>query len=100
MRFKVVFSQGALRDLHEARSWYNLQQTGLGKKLIADVRCKECGYEYKTKSYYASVKFSNVRTVACKKFPYSIHYEIDEANDLVRIISVFHFSRKPYWLDE
>jgi hypothetical protein len=46
------------------------------------------------------VKFEKIRTTACKKFPYSLHYEIDEENNLVRIVSIFHFSRKPYWLED
>lgn len=47
--------------------------------------------------FLASVKYENTRTVACKNFPYSIHFEIDEAEKLVRIISILHFSKKPFW---
>lgn len=36
--YKVIFSQQALKDLNEANVWYNLQQKGLGKRLIADVK--------------------------------------------------------------
>ena len=50
--------------------------------------------------YFASVKFENIRTAACKTFPYAIHYEIDERDKIIRVVSIFHFSRRPYWLDE
>lgn len=90
-RYKLIFSPEALCDIQEARNWYDLQQKGLGKKLIAAIN---------ENPYHASIQFEHIRTVACKTFPYSIHYEIDEPARLVRIISIFHFSRKPYWLAE
>lgn len=97
-RYKLFFSQKALLDLDEARSWYNWQQKGLGKRLITDI--KNGISSIKQNPYFASVKFANIRTAPCKTFPYAIHYEIDQINNAVRIVSIFHFSRKPYWLDE
>jgi plasmid stabilization system protein ParE len=76
MHFTIIFSREALRDLEEARSWYNLQQKGLGKRLIADV--KSIIAAIKQNPYFASVKFANIRTAACNTFPYAVHYEIDE----------------------
>ncbi len=97
-RFRLIFSPAALQDLQEARRWYNLQQKGLGKRLVDDV--KRVINSIKDNPYFASVKFANVRTASCKTFPYAIHYEIDEKEEIVRIISIFHFSRKQYWLDD
>ena len=93
---KIVYSSGALLDLREARLWYNLQQKELGKRFVNDV--KKTVASIKLNPHFASVKFNNIRTAACKAFPYSIHYEIDEHENIVRIISIFHFSRRPYWL--
>ena len=94
--YKIVYSPEALIDLQEACSWYNLQQKDLGKRLISDVR--KTVASIKQNPHFASIKFSNIRTAACTSFPYSIHYEIDESESLVRIISIFHFSRRPYWI--
>lgn len=82
--------------MREARTWYNLQQKGLGKRFTDDVR--KTVSSIKSNPYFASVKFENISTAACETFPYAIHYEIDEAESLFRIISIFHFSRRPYWL--
>lgn len=95
--YKIIFSHRVLQDMHEARSWYNMQQKGLGKRFSEDI--KKAVASIKQNPYFASVKFIGIRTAACKTFPYALHYEIDEANELVRIISIFHFSRKPYWLE-
>jgi hypothetical protein len=97
-QYKVLFSPAALNDLKEAKHWYNTQQKGLGLRLLKDV--KEATPAIKLNPYHASVKFENIRTTACKIFPYAVHYEIDEVNNLVRIVSIFHFSRKPYWLKD
>ncbi len=95
-KHKILFSPGALLDIREARSWYNLQQKGLGKRFVEDVR--KTVASIKSNPYFASVKFENMRTAACETFPYALHYEIDEVEKLVRIVSIFHFSRRPYWL--
>ena len=97
-KYKILFSSGALNDLKEAKHWYNSQQKKLGKRLIEDI--KEATAAIKRNPYHASIKFENIRTTACKTFPYSLHYEIDEEYNLVRIVSIFHFSRKPFWLKD
>ena len=97
-KHKILFSSTALNDLKEAKHWYNTQQKGLGKRLIEDV--KAITASIKLNPYHASVKFSNIRTRTCKTFPYSLHYEIDEENNSIRIVSIFHFNRKPYWLKD
>jgi plasmid stabilization system protein ParE len=97
-KYKIIFSSFALNDFKEAKHWYNTQQKDLGKRLIKDV--KETIASIKLNPYHASIKFENIRTTSCKIFPYSLHYEIDEENDLVRVLSIFHFSRKPYWLED
>jgi toxin ParE1/3/4 len=94
--YKLIFSAQAQQDLKEAKTWYNLQQKDLGKKLIDDV--KDVLGSIRINPFYASVKYANIRTAACKTFPYAIHYEIDEHESLVRIVSIFHFSRRAYWL--
>ena len=95
-KHSLLFSPGALLDMRDARTWYNLQQKGLGKRFVDDVRRTVTLIQ--ANPYFASIKFENVRTAACETFPYAIHYEIDEADKLIRIVSIFHFSRKPYWL--
>lgn len=82
--------------MRESGTWYDIQQKGLGKKFTEDV--KKTVASIKSNPYFASVKFENVRTAACEVFPYSVHYEIDEEKKLIRILSIFHFNRRPYWL--
>lgn len=96
--FKIVFSRKSLIETEEARRWYNKQQYGLGKRFIADIQ--KVINDIKFNPFFASVKFDSIRTATCKIFPYTVHYEIDEKEKLIRIISVFHISRKPYWMND
>ncbi len=82
--------------MREAHLWYNLQQKGLGNRLTDEV--KKVVASIKLNPHFASVKFENMRTAACETFPYAVHYEIDEVEKIVRIVSIFHFSRRPSWL--
>ena len=70
-KYKILFSLAALTDLKEAKHWYNNQQRGLGKRLVNDV--KEATEAIKLNPYHSSIKFENIRTSACKTFPYSLH---------------------------
>ena len=96
--YKIIFSAEAMMDLKDAEFWYETQQKGLGKRLVADV--KSVVNKISNNPHFASIRFENIRTPFCKIFPYSIHYEIDEAEKLIRIISIFHHSRRPYWIQD
>ena len=96
--YKIVFSAAALRDIKEAAAWYNEQQKGLGKRFREEVKTVIAAILQNP--FFASIKYESIRTAACKIFPYSIHYELDEATNIIRVISVFHFSRKPHWLSD
>ena len=93
--YKIIFLLDALEDMKEAKKWYDKQQKGLGKRLMADVR--QSISELRKNAFIGSVKYMDIRTVSCAKFPYSIHYSIDELKAEVIILSIFHLHRKPFW---
>lgn len=95
--YKIIFSPEALSDLQEARKWYNQQQKELGKKLVADIQ--QTTKFIRKNPFYASSKYASFRVAYCNSFPYGIHYNIQEDLKTVFITSIFHFSRKPFWLD-
>jgi len=94
--YKIVFSPVALMDVREAADWYNSQQKGLGKKFKEDIR--KIIASILLNPFFASVKYENIRMASCNIFAFTVHYEVSEAENIVRIISVFHFSRRPHWL--
>ena len=92
-KYKIVFSDIALTDIKHAKAWYNLQQKGLGKRLAADI--KQTSSSIELNPFFASIKYNDVRTALCKKFPYALHYKIYQEQNLVFVTSVFHTSREP-----
>ena len=93
--YKLKFSAQFKKELQEAVTWYNLQKKGLGKELKQEV--ERVVNDKMFNPTFASVKYDQVITVACKIFPYSIHYDIKDLNKTIRMISFFHNKRKPDW---
>jgi plasmid stabilization system protein ParE len=45
--------------------------------------------------YMYAINYSEVRTRKISKFPYSIHYIVEEGRKLAVVIDVFHHAMKP-----
>jgi hypothetical protein len=93
--FTIYYSEEARLDLLEAVKWYNGINIVLGKKLKREIKRVE--KNIKLNPAFASIKYRNIRTVACNVFPYSIHYEVDVDHNRILIVSIFHFSKEPIW---
>ncbi len=93
--FKVILLSEALNDMEASSKWYDEQQNGLGKRFVADVRSSIS--EIRQNPFIGSVKYMEIRTISCSKFPYAIHYSIDEVKEEVVITSIFHLHRNPFW---
>ena len=91
--FNVYYSEEAQADLLKAVRWYNGINSTLGKRLKREIKNVE--KQILLNPAFASIKYRNIRTVACKVFPYSIHYEIDVDKSQILIISIFHFNKEP-----
>jgi len=93
--YKIILLLDALQDMESAKKWYEKQQSGLGKRMVADVRLSISAI--RQNPFIGSVKYLEIRTISCSKFPYALHYSIDELKMEVIVISIFHLHRKPFW---
>lgn len=84
----------ALNDIKEITTWYNGQQKGLGKRFFADI--KQAANSISINPFFASIKYDDVRKAYCKKFPYSLHYVINDLEHTVSVFAVLHTSRDPF----
>jgi len=91
--FNIELLSQAEDELSEAYDWYEEQLTGLGNKLYIEV--SHLLNLIETNPYYYPVKYGDLHSAVLNKFPYLIIYWVDEVNNKVIIISVFHTSRKP-----
>jgi len=75
--FKVHLSEFAKEDIRDAAQWYNTKEKGLGKRFTKSVRDKV--KFIKNNPNASSIRYKNVRTAICDRFPYMIHYLVDDS---------------------
>ena len=92
-KFKVVVLQLAKNDVRQARLWYNRQQPGLGKTLNQEMVAALRKIINNPTSF--SIRYKQVRLAHLDRFPYAVHFYIDEEKDTVYITAILHISRHP-----
>ena len=90
--YKVVLLPLAKEDIRNVSAWYNKQQKGLGKEFSQSVR-KTVKF-IKNNPLTFSNRYENTKTAIIERFPYMLHYSIDDKK-LIVISSVLHTSRNP-----
>lgn len=90
--FKIGLDEEAKEDIQEAIKWYNKQTSGLGKVFHRQV--KKHIESLKIDPFYQT-RYENVRCLPVHKFPYMIHFTVDEATKIVTIRAITHTSLKP-----
>ena len=93
--FTVGFSPIAIDDVQQAVDYYEEQQQGLGKRFAAQLLLTL--NSIKRNPHFASVRYDDIRCTAIKKFPYMVHYHIDEDKLLVTILAVYSTHKEPLW---
>jgi len=90
--YKVVISDSAKADIKESAKWYNSRQKGLGKHFTQSI--KECINTTKLQPESCRIRYKNNRVAIPYKFPFLIVYNIDDNNNTLNIIAVFHTKKK------
>jgi plasmid stabilization system protein ParE len=96
MKYKIEIDEEALSDIQEATEWYNEQLQGLGSRFQKQTKLQI--NSLKTDADIHTNRYADVRCMLIKKFPFMVHYTID--NLTVKIFAVLHTSRNPkIWED-
>jgi hypothetical protein len=80
-------------DIQEAKIWYKEQKEGLEGEFAFAIE-KAIEQILKTPSAY-STRYKNIRIAHPKKFPYNIHFYIDEDLKTVVFTAIVHNKRNP-----
>lgn len=91
--YNIKIDEDALNDLREIVIWYNNQLQNLGLRFHKQVKSQI--NSLKNQPYICAIRYSDIRCMLIKKFPFMIHYTINEDFKLVEIYSIFHTSRNP-----
>ncbi len=76
MNFTVEYNPDFFDDIAQAVDWYNEKKTGLGDILFNNIRNQTA--KLSTSAFHNAVKYDDVRCMRIEKFPYLVHYCINE----------------------
>ncbi len=93
MKYSIKIDIDAVKDIQNTVEWYELQIEGLGLRYKNQV--KKQITSLKENPLLFSIKYNTVRCRKIDKFPFLIHYKIDDELKTVTIFAVFHTSRNP-----
>lgn len=91
--YRVSIDREALEDIQQAIDWYDKRLIGLGAEFQSQV-CFQIN-QLKDFPKIHRLRYSDIRCSLVKRFPFLIHYAVDERTNLVEVIAVFHTSRNP-----
>ena len=93
MKYKVKIEPDALADIQDITDWYNEAQTTLGKR-FQDTAIKQINSLSKNPQIY-TIRYKEIRCMLVKKFPYMVHFYINEVSNSVEVLAVISTSRNP-----
>jgi len=89
VRFRLDFHPLVRLDLAEASSWYERQERGVGLRLEAGA--KGLFRRLSDEALLYAVRFSDVRRVNLRNFPYGVFYLV--VGETVVVLGVLHGAR-------
>lgn len=92
MKYTLKIKKEAHQDIQEGIKWYNSKQKGLGQKFHVAIK-KE--YEVICKNPYFQIRYKNVRCLPIKKYPYMLHYIVNEEKKEIILLGVTNTYKSP-----
>ncbi|MBX9807196.1 MAG: hypothetical protein K2X95_05315 [Flavobacteriaceae bacterium] len=91
MKYEIIYLPLVYEDIKETNDFYNSRVKGLGKEFVASVK-----HEFKTILQHPllfEIKYKNTRIAYTKRFPFGIHFEIQENTNRIVVKGVYHTAR-------
>lgn len=99
MSYKIKLLREARLDIKEIIEWYDEEKPGLGKRFYESLKSK---LNYIRKHpLHCQVSYRDVRNILVDKYPYQVHYRIEQLDQSIIVFAVTHTSRNPrFWKKE
>jgi toxin ParE1/3/4 len=89
--YQLLISDESRLDILDAFSWYESRKPGLGKDFEF---CLEAGLnQVQREPLLFQKRYKNLRIYFIERFPYGIHYLVEE--NTIKVFGIFHTSRNP-----
>lgn len=92
MPFTIKIETEAEQDIQHGINWYNEQQSGLGRAFHAEVKQH---FEKLRMNPFYQVRYDDIHCLPLKRFPFMIHYTIQEEQQVVTVRAVMNTFRSP-----
>jgi plasmid stabilization system protein ParE len=92
-KYKVKIEPEALTDIREITDWYNEAQTKHGKR-FQETTIKQIDSLGKDPQIYV-IRYKEIRCMLIKKFPYMVHFYINEGTGIVEVLAVISTHQNP-----
>jgi mRNA-degrading endonuclease RelE of RelBE toxin-antitoxin system len=92
-KYKVRIDTEAITDINGITSWYNDRQSGLGGRFQKTV-VRQINALKKNPQIYA-IRYKDIRCISLKKFPYMVHFFINEDTKTVEVLAIISTDRNP-----
>ncbi|MBS1486582.1 MAG: type II toxin-antitoxin system RelE/ParE family toxin [Bacteroidetes bacterium] len=87
----INFLPEAREDVREIVLWYRNEKEGLEDRFLLSLQAAINSIVIHPHHY--QITFDMIRTVTLKRFPYRVHYFIEETE--VRVLGIIHAKRNP-----
>jgi len=96
--YKILIAPQALQEINDIKEWYNHRQRNLGARFQKQA-IRHINSLYKDPHIF-TIRYNEIRCIPIKKFPYMIHYYINEDIKSIEVLAVLNTSRNPeIWKD-
>jgi hypothetical protein len=92
MHYKLNIKPQAHRDIQEGIDWYNSQQPRLGIRFHTVIKQE---FETLRKNPFFQVRYDGIRCLPLKKFPYMIHFVVEEENKRIVVLGIINTHKDP-----
>ncbi|MCF8449075.1 MAG: hypothetical protein K9G49_04305 [Taibaiella sp.] len=94
--YKLAITPRAVNDIQNAVNYYNSKQGGLGKKYYNDVS-KQIASIIKA-PFSRAIRYDDIRFGVLDKFPFAIHYNIDENMVIIQGVISMYMNPETSWI--
>ena len=91
--YKLEIEEDALQDIQNVNEWYNEQLQGLGSRFQKQIKAQINSLKKDPLLYRG--RYAAVRCMIINKFPFMVHYTVDNRLFLVEVFGVIHTSTNP-----
>ena len=92
-KFRIKIDPKALADIQNITDWYNQKQEMLGKRFQVTT-IKQINNIARDPHSFA-IRYKEIRCMLVKKFPYMVHFYINEKMGFVEVLAVISTHRNP-----